>query len=151
MSPWNVWSLTKVGYPFRWTTATVFYGALIEGVDNVADALPIEDRTIRAATAGALTGTATTVVTYPLQEAHDRQVLATTMDQSGRLRPLSTLGLFKSAKVDMHAAAKELFARGTLRLRAASGAAAFATATLANDWLGDTPYDDAINTFTRKT
>lgn len=155
MNPWNIWSLTKAGYPLRFTSATIFYGALIQGVDDVADALPIEDRTMRAASAGALTGTATTVLTYPLQEAHDRQVLATTMDQNGRLRPLSTLGLFKIAKtniekVGMEAAAKELFARGTLRLRAASGAAAFATAQLANDWLGDTPYGDAKNTFTRK-
>ncbi len=155
MTTWNIWALTKAGYPLRWTSATIFYGALIQGVDDVAGALPIEDRTIRAATAGALTGTATTMVTYPLQKAHDAQVLATGMGPDGRLRPLSTLGLFKRARVyvaqeGMTAGAQRLLARGTLGLRIACGGAAFATAQVANDWLGDTPYDDAKNIFSRK-
>lgn len=155
MTPRNMWTLTKAGYPLRWTTATIFYGALINGVDEVAAALPITDPTINAATAGALTGVATTLVTYPLQEAHDKQIQATAIDENGKLRPLSTMGLFRSAKahsekVGMHTAAKELLAKSTLRLRAASGAVAFATAQLANDWLGNTPYDDAQSAFSRK-
>lgn len=155
MNPRNMWALTKAGYPLRWASATIFYGALIKGVDEVAAALPITDPTVKAATAGALTGIATTLATYPLQEAHDRQILATSIDENGRLQPLSTMRFFRIAKehienVGTRAATKDFFAKGTLRLRAASGAAAFATAQLANDWLGDTTYDDAQSAFSRK-